>query len=259
MDVNKLKSKVVQLAKAIGVPHQNIYDMYFFERFLCRLSQSAYYDNFVLKGGFLLENIVGVKARTTMDIDLKAVGIVLSDEKVKEIFSEIASVKNDDEVEYSVLSVSDITADMKYGGKSVKIEARLKNLKRTFTVDIALGDLVTPYPEKRIIRSLLDDSKFNILAYNSETVIAEKFETLISKGMSNSRAKDLFDIHVLMQRNVDIDRLNAALINTFYVRQTEFNINTIRSALDGISQSDYRREVFDQYVKKTLVCPRRFV
>lgn len=250
MDVNKLNGIVKSTAAMIGVPHQNIYDMYFFERFLCRLSLSAYRANFVMKGGFLLENIFGMKARTTMDIDLKSLGVELSNAEILSVFSNIAQIKADDEIVYNVLGVSDIAAEMKYGGKSVKIEARLKNLKKIFSVDLAQGDIVTPYPLRYTYKSSVDGSEFELLAYTNETIIAEKFETLIEKGLGNSRAKDLFDIHILLKQAIDYDRLNAALINTFYVRGTKFNKTAIKSALDEIHASAYRREVFDGYVKK---------
>lgn len=181
-----------------------------------------------MKGGFLLENIVGMKARTTMDIDLKTVGITLSDDEIVNIFSEIALFDSGDGITYSVLGISDIAAELKYGGKSVKIEARLKNLKKIFSVDIAQGDIVTPYPIRYTYKSSVDDNEFELLAYTPETIIAEKLETLIAKGMSNSRAKDLFDIHIVCKQGVDIDRLNAALINTFYIRGTKFDVSDIR-------------------------------
>lgn len=250
MDVNKLNGIVKATAAKTGVPHQNIYDMYFFERFLYRLSLSEYRTNFVMKGGFLLENIFGMKARTTMDIDLKTLGVELSDADILSVFSNIAQIETDDEIIYKVLSVSDIAAEMKYGGKSVKIEARLKNLKKIFSVDLAQGDIVTPYPQRYTYKSSVDGSEFELLAYTNETIIAEKFETLIAKGLGNSRAKDLFDIHILMKQAINYDRLNAALINTFYVRKTRFNKTAIKSALDEIHASEYRREVFVGYVKK---------
>lgn len=250
MDVNKLNGIVKSVAAKTGVPHQNIYDMYFFERFLYRLSLSEYKANFVMKGGFLLENIVGLKARTTMDIDLKTVGVELSDKEIVAVFVKIAQVETDDEIKYTVLGISDIAAELKYGGKSVKIEARLKNLKKIFSVDIAQGDVVTPYPRNYTYTSSINDNSFEILAYTNETIIAEKFETLIAKGLSNSRAKDLFDIHILLRQEVDTERLNAALINTFYIRGTKFDVPSMKAALDKIQTSEYRREVFDGYAQK---------
>lgn len=250
MDVNKLNGIVKATAAKTGVPHQNIYDMYFFERFLYRLSLSKYKENFVMKDGFLLENIVGMKARTTMDIDLKTVGVTLSDDEIVNIFSEIALLDSGDGITYSVLSISDIAAELKYGGKSVKVGARLKNLKKIFSIDIAQGDIVTPYPIWYTYKSSVDDSEFELLAYTPETMIAEKFETLIAKGMSNSRAKDLFDIHIVWKQGVDIDRLNAAFINTFYIRGTRFDVSDIRETLNNIYNSEYRREVFEGYAQK---------
>ncbi|MCM1533772.1 MAG: nucleotidyl transferase AbiEii/AbiGii toxin family protein, partial [Corallococcus sp.] len=178
------------------------------------------------------------------------VGADLTDVELLSVFEQIGKIDADDGITYITLGISDIAAELKYGGKSIKIEARLKNLKRVFSVDIAQCDVVTPYPQKYIYKSIVDNSEFELLAYNAETIIAEKFETLIAKGMGNSRAKDLFDIHILLRQGVDVDKLNAALINTFYVRGTRFDKKDIQSTLDAIYASSYRREVFDNYAKK---------
>lgn len=249
MNIEKLKSIIEKTAKKLNVPHQNIYDMYFFERFLYRLSKSQYKDKFVFKGGFLLEKIVGLNQRTTLDIDLKAIKVEMTDEEINTIFTDICNIKTDDEIEYSVTGVEDITAESKYNGKSVRILAKLKNLKRQFGIDIAKGDIVTPYPQKFLYKSDIDENSFDLLAYTTESIIAEKFETMIAKGTSNSRSKDLFDMYLLMKENVDIDKLNSALINTFCIRNTPFNKQNILEEIEKIFQSQYKRDIFNQYVK----------
>lgn len=249
MNIEKLKGAVQKTVAKTGVTHQSVYDMYFFERFLFRISKSKHKNNFVFKGGFLLENMMGLSARTTMDIDLKAMKIEMSDNALLAIMKDICNTTTDDEIEYSVLSIEPITAETKYDGKFVKIQAKLKNLKRVFSIDIAQGDIVTPYPQKYIYNSSIDGLSFELFAYTKETIIAEKFETLIAKGMGNSRAKDLFDMYLLMNENIDFKRLNAAIINTFYIRGTAFNLEIIKDTIQKIYNSKYRRELYEKYAK----------
>ena len=249
MNIEKLKGAIQKTVAKTGVSHQSVYDMYFFEQFLFRLSISKHKEKFVFKGGFLLENMLGVSARTTMDIDLKAMKIEMSDKKLMSVMKDICKIDADDEIEYAVLGIEPITAETKYNGKSVKIQAKLKNLKKTFGIDIAQGDIVTPYPQRYTYNSSIDDLSFELFAYTKETIIAEKFETLVTKGLGNSRAKDLFDIYLLMNDGVDADILYAAIINTFYKRETAFDLQSIHDMLQKIHTSKYRKELYEKYAK----------
>jgi probable phosphoglycerate mutase len=173
----------------------------------------------------------------------------MTDEEILSAFHCICAIATDDGIEYSVKGIEDITAESKYDGKSVKVQAKLSNLKKTFSIDIAKGDVVTPYPQNFLYRSAIDDKNFSILAYTKESIIAEKFETLIARGTANSRSKDLFDMWLLMNEGIDRDKLNAALINTFVARETLFDKGVIHSALKEILGSRYKRELFEQYVR----------
>lgn len=249
MDINKLKHIVNKNAAVTGVPHQSIYDMYFFEHFLYRISISKYAKNFVFKGGFLLESMIGLSSRTTMDLDLKAQKMIFNEEKLIEIFTEICN-SNCDEISYKITSVDPIQLNKEYNGQTVNIEAQMKNLKKRFSVDVAVGDVVTPYPIQYLYESKIDDLKFNILSYNIETIIAEKFQTLISKGLNNSRAKDLYDIHMLLKENINSDFLRSAIINTFHCRKTNYDKRYILNLIDTIQHSTYRREIFEAFAQK---------
>lgn len=199
MNAQKLKALVKNEVLRSGALPQDVYDAFFFESFLRRLSVSEYRNSFVLKGGFLLESILGLSLRTTMDMDFKVEGLALDEEKLLRIMESICSVPIGDDVHFDIVGISDIAAETKYGGKTVKIEAHLDNLRKRFSIDIAEGDPVTPYPDKYEYRPLMEGPSFTILSYNKETMLAEKFEALISRGLNNSRSKDLFDINMLMK------------------------------------------------------------
>lgn len=250
MNVDKLKALVKKEAEHNGVDHQSVYDTFFFECFLRKLSLSAYRNCFVLKGGFLLESILGISMRTTMDIDFKAEGISLEEKELLQMMKKVCSISSDDGVGFRVIGISDIKAETKYGGKTIKIEARLQNLRKIFSIDVAEGDLITPYPENYEFHSRFGLKSFQIFAYNNETMLAEKFETLISRGTTNSRSKDLFDIHILMNENLDKTRLSAALINTFHQRGIELNKSKIKQTLDSILYSSFRKELYESYAEK---------
>lgn len=249
MNVDKLSATVRKIASKNDVSHQNVYDMFFFERFLYRISISKYRDSFVLKGGFLLQTTLGISKRTTMDLDLKAISIELEERGLLAIIKEICDAPAEDDVSFRILDISDITAEMKYGGKSVRIQATMKNLRKIFSIDIAKGDVVTPHPLEYSYHSIIDELSFSLLTYSKETVLAEKFDALLSRGMRNSRAKDLLDIHVLLQNEIDFERLDAAIINTFQARGTSLNKDEARAFLVDVQNSGVRRKIFEEYAK----------
>lgn len=248
MNIDKLKSIIEKKVKQTGVTHQHVYDMYFFERFLYRLSLSEYRNNFIFKGGFLLENIMGIDVRTTMDIDLKIEKIELERDKLIEIFVNISNINGNDDIIYEVVKITNILAGQKYDGFSVHMEAKLKNVKKRFCIDVATGDIITPNAQKYTYVSKIDESKFQIYSYNKETIIAEKFETLIAKGLDNSRSKDLYDIYILMNSDINTRYLKAALINTFINRKNKYEKKYIQERIKLIVKSDNIKNLFERYV-----------
>lgn len=215
MGLGKIKSKIDNLAKKYDLTNQSLWDMFFFENFLNRLSKSKYSDLFVFKGGFYLGTIVGIGQRTTLDIDLKYMGYSLPDDTLLKIFNKICELKLDDDLIYEIIDIKIINNNGKNVGKSIRISASYFNIKKVFCIDIGVGDVITPCPLKFTYTSNINDLTFNLLAYSKETILAEKIQTLIVKGFNNSRIKDLFDLYLLFKEGYDKDLLNSALINTF--------------------------------------------
>lgn len=249
MGLVKIKNNIDKLAKLHNVANQTLWDMFFFENFLYRLSISKHKNKFVFKGGFLLGSIVGIEQRTTLDIDLKYTGTILDDELLLNTFKEICEIQLNDEIKYEVIDIKEITKEKKYTGKSIKIRSKYFNIQKTFNIDIAKGDVVTPNPILYNYKSNINEISFNIFAYSKETILAEKIETLISKGETNSRSKDLFDIYLLSKEGYDEDIFNSAVINTFYIRNTELTSDIYNKA-KSILSSPRISELFESYVNK---------
>lgn len=249
MELDIIKSKVNKVSKENNIDVQAAWDILFFDEFLERLSNSKYKNKFVLKGGFYLQSIVGINSRSTMDIDLKLIGSGLSNEEIYQIIDEICNT-SDNSIKLKPSSVSDITAETKYGGKTVKIEAKFYNIKKTFGIDIGFGDIITPYPLNYNYYLRFKDIECKLLSYPIETCIAEKFETLISKGVNNSRSKDLLDIYLYSNQQYDSLLLNASIINTFNLRCTKYEKTYIETILNAIFNSVRIKNLYYNYQKK---------
>ena len=217
---------------------------------MLRLSKSKYHNSFVIKGGFYLQSIVGVETRSTMDIDFKYIGNNLSKEELEKIFVEICSIDIEDNIKLTVTSVNDIAAETKYGGKTISIEARFFNIRKNFGIDIGIGDVVTPHPIEYEYELSYKDDKCTLLAYTIETIIAEKLETLISKGVKNSRSKDLFDLYLLSKQSYDASNLNVAMVNTFNLRGTLYDQDLIINVLDEVFEFERVKVLYDNYARK---------
>lgn len=249
MGLIKIKNNIDKIAKLHNVANQTLWDMFFFENFLNRISKSKHNKKFVFKGGFLLGSIFGVKQRTTLDIDLKYIGVTLENQILLDIFNEFCKIDLNDEILYEVLDINEITKEKKYSGKTVRIKAQYYNIKKVFNIDIANGDIVTPSPILYTYKSNISEIAFDILAYSKESILAEKIETLVSKGETNSRSKDLFDIYLLSKEGYNKEIFNSAIINTFYVRNTELK-SDIYDKIKEILSSSRIKELFENYVRK---------
>ena len=185
-----------------------------------------------------------------MDIDFKYIGNNLSKEELEKIFVEICSIDIEDNIKLTVTSVNDIAAETKYGGKTISIEARFFNIRKNFGIDIGIDDVVTPHPIEYEYELSYKDDKCTLLAYTIETIIAEKLETLISKGVKNSRSKDLFDLYLLSKQSYDASNLNVAMVNTFNLRGTLYDQDLIINVLDEVFEFERVKVLYDNYARK---------
>lgn len=250
MNAIKLKGIINKKVKETNVTHQELYDVYFFEQFLERISLSKYSDVLVLKGGFLLENIVGIMERTTLDIDFSYQSPLADQSTIETIIKEVIKTKANSKIVFEFKEIFKINEESKYNGFRVKISAKLDNLRKIFSIDIASGDYITPKPSKYEFKSNLTDNRFYVCAYNIETIMAEKFETLIKRETANTRMKDFYDMYVLLNhQNLKPDYFHNAFINTFEKRNTDYNKGFLLNTLNIIKNSEVMKNRYNSYVE----------
>ena len=199
----------------------------------------------------LLSSIMGIDLRTTMDMDTTIVGIEMNQEELKRILMEILSIDVDDNVRFEYVSTSKIKDEDLYGGFRFKINAYLNKLRANLQIDVATGDIITPRAIEYKYKCLFDDKYLDLITYNLETVLAEKFNSVISIGVLNSRMKDYYDIYYLLtSKSNEIDKkiLKQAIINTFDHQKTD--IHSIKERFEQIRENPKIDEQWKNYSKK---------
>jgi predicted nucleotidyltransferase component of viral defense system len=227
-----IKGKIKNLVKQSAISPQEALQMYLLEHFLLRLSESKHKDNFIFKGGCIIAQLCGQSQRTTRDIDGSIQGIPLNIDILNNVINEIISIKINDEIQFSLLNIANIRNNDIYGGLRATIKAALGNIKENIKIDITAGDIITP---KAIIfeyKMMFENRSINIMAYNTETIIAEKFETIISRGILNTRGKDFYEIYTLVKLNkYDKTILKKAVSNTFKHRNAPLDIAEMKNVI----------------------------
>lgn len=232
---DSLKAKAKNLAKKYNIDSSYILQTYMFEALLKRISVSKYSDNLIIKGGFLLSSLFGVDYRTTLDLDTTLKGVPLEKENIEKIMNEIINIDVGDNIKMSIFSIKDIRVEKIYPGFSVHINADFEGLKKHLLIDITTGDVITYREIKFSYKTIFDESVINIMAYNMETIIAEKFEAVLSKNIENTRMKDYYDLYVfstLKWNVVDKVLLKKVIYNTCNKRNS---INYLNNSAEYIS------------------------
>lgn len=221
MNIKSIQARLKNYSKEHQTTHQFTLVRFFQERFLCRLSKSVYRNNFLLKGGALVYVFGAENSRYTKDIDLLLTKLASSHEQLKIIFQNIIQIYVDDGIKFSdAINIESIQKEGRYTGTRVRIACNLGNISHNLQIDIGVGDHVTPGPQEIEYPTLLDDLEPPVLkAYSIETVIAEKFEAMISLGDYNSRLKDFYDIYYFAEKGNPLI-LESAIKNTFARRET---------------------------------------
>ena len=257
MDAEGLKIKIKAKAHENHLEPQDIMQMYFFERLLYRIGISEYKYNFILKGGLLLSAIFGDERRTTQDMDTMLKGIPLEVKTLEKIIKEIIGIDGKDGITFEIVSIKDIRLIDKYGGLKVKLIGYKEHLRVPLAIDVTVGDPITPKELNFRYKCMFDDAYVNIMAFNKETIIAEKFETFITDNIMNTRAKDFYDLYILLTRfynDINKDDLVKAIKNNFERRAAKFDINIMASNFDLIKNSEKLRANFNRFkLKKVYV------
>ena len=247
MNSMQLKDKLRNISKEKSVDFNTLLRLYMYDRFLERLSKSKYRDNFVLKGGFYLSTLFGVENRATMDIDTAFRNANFDEETIINMIKEIISIDIDDNAKIDYVGIAPIRDEDEYGGFRVSMIVNYDEMHEPIHIDIATGDPITPKEIRYKYLPLLGDYYIDLYAYNMETVLAEKIETILSRLELNGRAKDFYDIYLIYTkewRNINLDHFRKAIDRTFTKR--EYNSNPFE-ALDIIRNSEALKERWTKY------------
>lgn len=253
MNSEKLNHIIKKKSKGNNNLAHHLHQMFFFEHVLERIEKSKYRYNIILKGGVLLSSIIGEDLRTTKDIDATLKSLPLNTDSIRNIFEEILSININDNVSFEIVSIKDIRLEDEYGGFKINVKGTFDKIRTNFFIEITTGDIITPREIRYKYNSIFEDKKINIMAYTIETIIAEKFQSIINKNITTTRAKDFYDLYMLINKHKnDINNKNLvkAIENTFNKRNTEFNINNFKEIVKILEESDALKGVFIDYKSK---------
>ena len=248
----QLKDLIRNLSKKKSADAQILMRNYMMERFLERISLSEYKNQFILKGGMLVAAMVGLDARATMDLDATIKGTNVSVEDVEMIISQIISIPLDDGISFRIKRISEIMEEADYPGVRVSMETKFDGVITPLKIDISTGDIITPREIKYNFNLMLENRTIEVWAYNLETVLAEKLETVISRNVTNTRMRDFYDIYILQKlygEQLSKDVLRDALVATAKKRETLEQIETedIDEVFDEIQSSSVMENLWKAY------------
>ena len=247
-----LKAKIRNIAKQKNIPAQVILQNYMFERLLVRLSASEYKEKFVLKGGMLVAAIVGLDNRATMDMDTTLKNLPLTPEAIRSALEDVCDIAFDDGVVFEIGTISPIREDDIYGGYRVMLNAKFDTLLTPLSIDVSTGDAITPHAVQYNVSEIFDDEKsYELWAYNIETVMAEKVETILRRGVFNTRPRDFYDTYILTTtQKFDNAVFADALSATSKHRGTKEHIADVPSILYNIEESPELKTMWGKYRKQ---------
>ncbi|WP_291405738.1 nucleotidyl transferase AbiEii/AbiGii toxin family protein [Acidaminobacter sp.] len=245
-----LKAKIRNMARIKDMSAQVVLQNYMFERFLERLSKSEYQGNFIIKGGLLIAALVGIGNRATMDMDATIKNYPLNVDSLTKAIKEICSIPFEDDVSFTFYGIEPIRDDDEYGGYRVSIISEYDKIRTPMQIDITTGDVITPKEVLYLFKRIFGEGNIGVWAYNIETVLAEKVETILSRGELNTRPRDFYDVYILTKtQKIEMSVFEEALRSTASHRQTTHIFQNISNRLDEIRLSNTLRSRWMKYTK----------
>lgn len=247
----QLKDLIRNLSKEVEIEPYVLIRKYMMERFLERVSKSKYNGSFILKGGMLVSAFVGIESRATMDIDTTIKGIPVTITEMKRMITEISDIYLEDNVKFRIKKLSEIMDEMEYTGIRFSMEAIMDGAVIPLKIDISTGDVITPGEISYSYKLMFEDRTIPIMTYPFETILAEKLETVISRSITNTRMRDFYDIHVLLQlHKIDYDIFALALERTAKKRESLLLLENAENVLKAVNSSDDMKKMWTTYQKK---------
>ena len=249
----QLKAYVKNLAKEKKISAQIVLQNYMLERLLERISVSEYRDNFILKGGFLLAAMVGLDTRATMDMDATIKGLPVTKETISQMFVDVCKIHIEDDISFEFSGIEDIREDDEYSGFRVSLSGNYPPMAVPLKIDITTGDKITPCEMVYTFNLMFEERSINVLAYTLETILAEKLETIISRGDQNTRPRDFYDVYILntlQKKNIDNQILKEAFAATVKKRGTEHIVINYKEIIETVLNSSAMKDQWTRYQKE---------
>ena len=249
----QLKGTIRSMAQKKNLRAQEVLQMFLFERVLERLANSNYRNNFILKGGLLISSMLGISERTTMDMDTTVRGISMEEEEIVSVVKEILSVDVDDGIKFMLKTIEPIREDDAYNNFRVHLTAQYGKINAPMKIDITTGDTITPAAVQYSYPLSFEERSIPILAYTLETVLAEKYETIIRRNIGTTRARDFYDLHMLYQYHKDeirMDILKTAVLHTARKRGSLEEINDWKEVLHDIREEPILNQLWKNYTSE---------
>ncbi len=246
----QLKDKVRNFSKGDNNIAKTLIRIFIMERFLERVTLSDYRNNFILKGGMLVASIVGLDMRATMDIDTTVKALPLNEKDARRIIDEICSTRIEDGVSFHITSTKEIMEDFDYPRVRMTLEATLERIRQTIKIDISTDDVITPQAIEYDYKLMFEDSTISLLSYNIETLLAEKVQTILARGIANTRLRDFYDVYEVMrckEKDVDTVILKEAFAATCNKRNTVFTVEEIEGILTMIISDFKLKEMWERF------------
>lgn len=250
-----LKGRIRNIANSKNLRPQEVLQMFFFERFLERLSKSKYKFNFVIKGGLLISSMIGIDNRTTMDMDTTIKGVPLQEEVIRNIVSEIINVKVDDGIDFEITDISHIREEDEYENFRVHLIANFEKIKNDMKIDITTGDVITPKEIEYLYSCMFQEESLRVLVYPLETILAEKYESVIKRNIATTRMRDFYDLYNLYnlkKEEIDFEILKQAIYSTANRRESLSLMKQAMEIIEDIREDDYLQELWKTYLSDNL-------
>lgn len=247
----QVKGRIKSIAAKNNADARLLMRIYLMDRFLERLALSPYRDNFIIKGGILVTSMVGVAMRSTMDIDASIKNLNLNAENASKTITEIAGISLDDGVSFEIKRISNIMDNFEYPGIRLELNAMMGGMVTPIKIDISTGDIITPKEIDYSYHLLIEDREISLWAYNLETVLAEKLQTILARDVFNTRMRDFYDVFTLMKlysNDIDNRVLSEAFKATSQKRNSTFD--HIGYRLENIAGSTELQNLWKQYQGK---------
>lgn len=249
----QIRGRIKNLAEQNNADSRVLMRLYMMERYLERVSVSKYRNNFIVKGGVLVTSLLGISMRSTMDIDTTIQNYDLSLENTKKMIEDISRIDIDDGVDFTIKSAMKIMDDMEYPGIRFALDSRIGRMITPIKIDVSTGVTITPRAIEYDYKLMLENCSISILSYNIETVFAEKLQTILSRGILNTRMRDFYHVHVLLvshKRDVDREILKRAFHATCKNRKTENIIDNLKSIYESIACDEKLSLLWLSYQRK---------